>query len=53
MKAIRPDDQDLTTIEHIRDGLTTHGKLDRGILSGTEWVRNGIDGGYRTVVLHI
>lgn len=43
VKAIRPDDQDFTTIEHIRDGLagTGHGgrKLDRDGIHETEWVR--------------
>ena len=43
VKAIRPDDQDFTTIEHIRDGLagTGHGgsKLDRHGIHETEWVR--------------
>lgn len=46
VKAIRPDDQDFTTIEHIRDGLaggTGHGgsKLDRDGIHETEWVRGG------------
>lgn len=41
MKAIRPDDQDFTTIEHIRDGLAGHkgNKLDRDGIHETEWVR--------------
>ena len=42
VKAIRPDDQDFTTIEHIRDGLaaTGHGgsKLDHDGIHETEWV---------------
>ncbi|CAM9842968.1 unnamed protein product [Pylaiella littoralis] len=39
VKAIRPDDQDFTTIEHIRDGLSGHGgsKLDRDGIHETEW----------------
>lgn len=44
VKAIRPDDQDFTTVEHIRDGLagTGHGgsKLDRDGIHETEWVRS-------------
>ncbi|CAN0548937.1 unnamed protein product, partial [Ectocarpus sp. 8 AP-2014] len=41
VKAIRPDDQDFTTIEHIRDGLAGHkgSKLDRDGIHETEWVR--------------
>lgn len=40
VKVIRPDDQDFTTIEHIRDGLSGHGgsKLDRDGIHETEWV---------------
>eukprot|EP00904_Undaria_pinnatifida_P002651 jgi/Undpi1/12387/HiC_scaffold_5.g02059.m1 len=39
VKAIRPDDQDFTTIEHIRDGLSSHAgsKLDRDGIHETEW----------------
>ncbi|CAM9186272.1 unnamed protein product, partial [Ectocarpus fasciculatus] len=39
VKAIRPDDQDFTTIEHIRDGLAGHkgSKLDRDGIHETEW----------------
>eukprot|EP00903_Cladosiphon_okamuranus_P013950 g12974.t1 len=41
VKAIRPDDQDFTTIEHIRDGLAGSGhggsKLDRDGIHETEW----------------
>ena len=45
MKAIRPDDQDFTTIEHIRDGLSAHAgsKLDRDGIHETEWVSSGQD----------
>lgn len=39
MKAVLPDDQGFTTIEHIRDGLAAYGKLDRDIIHDTEWVR--------------
>lgn len=40
VKAIRPDDQDFTTIEHIRDGLAGRGgkKVDREGIDETEWV---------------
>lgn len=41
MKKIRPDDQDFTTIEHIRDGLSAHtgsSKIDRDGIHETEWV---------------
>ena len=43
MKEIRPDDQDFTTIEHIRDGLSAHAgsKLDRDGIHETEWVSSG------------
>lgn len=52
VKAIRPDDQDFTTIEHIRDGLAGAGagrggsKLDRDRIHETEWV------GLRTLPIH-
>lgn len=38
MKAVRPDDQGFTTVEHIRDGLAAYGKLDKDIIHDTEWV---------------
>lgn len=42
VKAIRPDDQDFTTIEHIWDGLAAHGgKLEKNGIHATEWVRRG------------
>ncbi|CAM9405848.1 unnamed protein product, partial [Choristocarpus tenellus] len=37
VKAVNPDDQDMTTIEHIADGLAALGEFDRSLILDSEW----------------